>query len=109
MKQIVRPALIIAILTTVGTAWSVDEENNKIGFSSGHVFEQTLDGESVDVMTGNVTLEFPIGPHFSLNDWFGYQLKLYYNSKIWDWDCEPGPWPSRAFASPRLSVKPLAS
>ncbi len=38
-------------------------------------------------MTGNVSLSIPLGPGYQLNDWFGSQLVLHYNSKIWEHDC----------------------
>ena len=67
-----------------------EHQNDAIGFSSQHVFSGALDGENIDVLSGNVNLRIPIGPRYSLNDWFGYQVVLYYNSKIWENECQPG-------------------
>lgn len=66
---------------------SGDDEVAKIGFSSNHIFDSAIQGEHVDILSGNVTLSIPIGPRYMLNDWFGYQVKLHYNSKVWDHDC----------------------
>ena len=74
-----------------------EDENLKIGFSSDHIFESTIKGEYVDVLTGNVTLTLPIGPRFQLSEHFGYQLELFYNSKTWQQGCVPNecrPYPS---------------
>jgi len=63
-------------------------ENDNIGFSSNHVFDGAINGENVDILNGNVNLRIPIGPRYKLNDWFGYQVQLYYNSKIWRNVCD---------------------
>ncbi|MBZ5637412.1 MAG: RHS repeat-associated core domain-containing protein [Acidobacteriia bacterium] len=62
-------------------------QNDQIGLSTNHVFESALQGENVDVMTGNLNLTIPIGPKYMVNDHFGYQMTLYYNSKLWEHDC----------------------
>ncbi len=80
-----------------------DFKNDSIGFSSDHFTLRQIDslvkndsgtiqGEDVDIMTGNVTLSIPIGPRYALNKWFGYQVILYYNSKVWrhEYVGEPG-------------------
>ncbi|MCP3998831.1 MAG: hypothetical protein GY722_27730, partial [bacterium] len=46
-------------------------------------------GENIDILNGNVNLSIPIGPRYQLNDWFGYQVTLYYNSKVWINECDP--------------------
>ena len=61
--------------------------NDQIGFTPNHVFASALAGEDIDVMSGNVTLSIPLGPRYLLNEDFGYQVMLYYNSKIWEHDC----------------------
>lgn len=82
------------VVTSLALCGAVGElraeiENTKIGFSSNHVFESALNGENVDVMNGNLNLRFPIGPWFELNDSFGYQIQLFYNTKLWRHDCDP--------------------
>jgi YD repeat-containing protein len=67
---------------------SAEVENSKIGFSPNHVFDGAIKGENIDIMNGNVNLQIPIGQRYQLNDWFGYQLQLYYNSKIWMNECD---------------------
>lgn len=62
-------------------------QNEQIGFSPNHVFEGVIQGENVDIMTGNVNLSIPLGPRYQLNDWFGYQITMYYNSRVWKHDC----------------------
>jgi hypothetical protein len=73
-----RKAVIRVVLTLILGLWLVpcvtladEEENQKIGFSPNHVFEGSLRGENIDVLTGNVTLGFPIGPRMQLNQSFG--------------------------------------
>ena len=88
-----RTQIAIAIGLIVGLVASghaaAEQQNDAIGFSPQHVFSGALDGESVDVLTGNVNIRIPLGPRYSLNDWFGYQVVLYYNSKIWENECSP--------------------
>ncbi len=73
----------VMTLLLVAAPLSSADENEAIGFSPNHVFESAINGENVDVLNGNVNLRIPIGQRFMLNDWFGYQIQLYYNSKIW--------------------------
>ncbi len=63
-------------------------QNDLVGFSTNHVFESGDAGEHIDVMSGNLTLTIPLGPRYKLNDTFGYGLTLYYNSKIWEHECD---------------------
>jgi len=74
-----------------GSAVADEQENYAVGFSSNHVFDGAIQGENLDVMTGNVSISIPLGPRFPLNEWFGYQLVLYHNSKIWEHDCDLDP------------------
>lgn len=64
-----------------------DSKNDVVGFSPNHVFEQVLAGENVDVLSGNLNLEIPIGANFQVAENLDYQLKLYYNSKVWEHLC----------------------
>jgi RHS repeat-associated protein len=76
-----------SLALAVSVVSSGEIQNDQIGFSTNHVFESALTGENIDVMTGNLTLTIPLGPKFMLNDHFGYQMTLYYNSKLWEHDC----------------------
>ncbi len=82
-------AVVTALLLLFGASsgWASDIKNDQIGFSPNHVFDGSLKGESIDVLTGNVNLRIPIGPTYKLNDQLSYQVQLYYNSKIWEHDC----------------------
>ncbi len=82
-----RVLLSLAILLFLHGVARSEIQNDAIGFSSNHVFDGALKGENVDVMTGNVSLSIPIGPRYQLNDWFGSQLVLHYNSNIWEHKC----------------------
>lgn len=64
------------------------DDNEKIGFSPNHVFHGALAGENIDIMNGNVNLNLPIGPEFRLTDHFAWQINLFYNSKIWNNECD---------------------
>ena len=82
-------SLALCVLATLAFTPALAEfQNDEVGFSPNHIFEGGIGGESVDVMTGNVNIRIPIGPRYRLNDWFGYQLELYYNSKIWKHHCD---------------------
>ena len=81
-------SLTLGVLAALALTPALAEiQNDQIGFTPNHVFEGGIGGESVDVMSGNVNIRIPIGPRYKVNDWFGYQLELYYNSKIWEHDC----------------------
>ena len=84
-----RTISVVVLVSVSITPVSAELLNDQIGFSSNHVFEGALQGETIDLMNGNVNLRIPIGPRYMLNDRFGYQLQLYYNSKIWRHEC-PG-------------------
>ncbi|MCP3996233.1 MAG: hypothetical protein GY722_14410, partial [bacterium] len=75
--------LVCLILFVVAPLPAIADENDAIGFTPNHVFDGAINGENIDILNGNVNLTIPIGPRFMLNDWFGYQIRLYYNSKIW--------------------------
>ncbi len=77
---------VVATALPSGHAFA-EFQNEQIGFSPNHVFDGVLQGENVDIMTGNVNLNIPLGPRYQLNDWFGYQVQLYYNSRVWKHDC----------------------
>src|ERR1044071_9846377 len=76
-----------------GLSWRearAEIQNEAIGFSPNHVLEATDQGENIDVMSGNLNLSIPLGPRHQLNEQFDYGLTLYYNSKIWEYDCPNG-------------------
>ncbi len=79
--------IITALLATMPAA--AHPINDEIGFSPNHIYHGLLEGENVNVLTGNLSLRIPLGPRFSLDERHGYQLQLYYNSKIWEHDCDP--------------------
>lgn len=79
---------ILAVLL-VGATAHAEIQNDQIGFSPNHVFESANAGENVDVLSGNLSLTVPLGPRIKLTERFDYGLTLYYNSKIWEFDCDP--------------------
>ncbi len=86
--------LFLALLVSaavIAPSVQADTGGDSIGFSPNHVFDGAIQGENVDIMTGNLSIRIPIGQRYQLNDWFGYQLELYYNSRIWKHDCDPTP------------------
>ncbi len=77
--------LVASILIAFPAAalWA-QNENETVGFQSNHMFDSSHFGEDIDILNGNLTLTVPIGPSYQVNQNFGYQLSLTYNSKIWD-------------------------
>ena len=62
-NRIVRLALpLLAVLLFVATPARSVSESAKLGFNPNHQYVQGLMGESLDVLSGNLTLEIPIGP-----------------------------------------------
>src|SRR5213593_1041982 len=82
---------ILATILTVPTCLLVtvpaiaQNENEQIGFSSTHTFDGGYFGDSIDVLSGNLTFITPIGPAYQVNRNLSYQLKLVYNSKVWEY------------------------
>ena len=80
--------LILGLGGALSRPIRAEVQNDAVGFATNHVFESIDAGENIDVMTGNLTLSIPIGPRFRLTDDFSYGVTLYYNSKIWEHDCQ---------------------
>jgi hypothetical protein len=59
--------LILGLGAVVSRPARAEVQNNTLGFSPNHVFDSSTPGESIDVMTGNMTLSIPIGPRYKLN------------------------------------------
>src|SRR3989442_1404717 len=59
-------------------------ENETVGFSSTHIFDGGYAGENIDTLNGNLNFTMPIGPSYEVNRVLSYQLRLVYNSKIWE-------------------------
>jgi len=59
-------------------------ENETVGFQNNHAFDSGHFGENIDILNGNLSLTVPIAPSYQINQNFGYQLSLSYNSKVWD-------------------------
>src|SRR4030095_1457285 len=78
------PLLPVLILVSLTSSAFAQNENETVGFSPTHVFEGGYFGENLDTLNGNLTLTIPIGPSYQVNKNLSYQLKLIYNSKIWE-------------------------
>lgn len=55
------------------------------GFSPNQVY-QFNDLDSVNLFNGNLAVNIPIGPVYRVGGDLSYQLRLVYNSKIWDFE-----------------------
>ena len=86
MNRQLIPSLIALTLAGVLGAFPAvaQNENETTGFSSTHVFDGGYFGENIDTLNGNLNLTIPIGPRYQVNQNLSYQLKLVYNSKIWE-------------------------
>jgi len=65
------------------SSWAVDE-NETVGFQSGHLLDSGTFGENIDVLNGGLNLSLPLGPRYKVGQYLSYQLVLSYGSKIWD-------------------------
>src|SRR5437879_3235529 len=79
-----RLVLVFCSLTVPVSALWAQNENETVGFQSNHAFDSTHFGENIDILNGNLSLTVPIGSSYQVNQNFGYQLSLSYNSKVWD-------------------------
>ena len=90
------PAILTFLFTCVFVPTArAQNENETIGFSSTHVFDGGYFGENIDTLNGNLNLTIPIGPSYRVNRNLSYQLKLVYNSKVWQF--ENAQYPSSAY------------
>lgn len=63
----------------------VANETLERGFSPQQVYQ--LNGlDNVNLFNGNLNVTIPIGPSYPVGGGFSYQLKLVYNSQIWDFE-----------------------
>src|SRR5262245_56850270 len=76
-------AVLFILALSAGLLWA-QNENETVGFQSNHIFDSAHFGEDIDILNGNLGLTIPIGPNYQVNQNFGYQLSLRYNSKVWD-------------------------
>ena len=73
--------LLTCLLSTPALA---QNENETVGFSSTHIFDGGYAGENIDTLNGGLTFTVPIGPSYQVNKNLSYQLKLVYNSRVWE-------------------------
>src|SRR5207249_11449979 len=78
-------SLIFALASMLACTVFAQNENETVGFSSTHIFDGGYFGENIDTLNGNLALTIPIGPSFHVNRALSYQLKLMYNSRVWDY------------------------
>src|SRR2546426_1372476 len=79
------PVFFCLVLTCLlSTRALAQNENETVGFSSTHIFDGGYAGENIDTLNGGLTLTIPIGPKYQVNRNLGYQLKMTYNSKVWE-------------------------
>ena len=77
---------LVLVVTLTGPAYA-QVHNDALGFTPTHVFENSVGGDNVDMLSGNLTFAIPIGPRYQVTSGLSYQLSLSYNSKFWDHDC----------------------
>src|SRR6266849_7532302 len=83
-RAVARLAIIFSCLVVPTGAPGAQNENETVGFQSNHAFDSGHFGENIDILNGNLSLTVPIGSSYQVNQNFGYQLSLSYNSKVWD-------------------------
>src|SRR5882672_3849824 len=76
--------VLICCLSVPPSALLAQNENETVGFQNNHAFDSGHFGENIDILNGNLSLTVPIAPSYQINQNFGYQLSLSYNSKVWD-------------------------
>src|ERR1043165_6002843 len=77
---------LLATLTALACAlpaWAQKHPNIELGFNAKRVYDFSQI-DSVNLYNGNLILQIPIGPTYSVNA-LKYQLVLTYNSKVWDY------------------------
>jgi RHS repeat-associated protein len=57
--------------------------NQARGFNADGAY-QVGDIDNVNLFNGNLTVDIPIGQQYATNDGFSYQLRLVYNSNLWN-------------------------
>src|SRR2546425_7116408 len=75
----------LVLTCLLSTRALAQNENERIGFSSTHVFDEGYLGDNIDLLNGNLSFTVPIGPKYQVNSRLDYQLQLVYNSKVWEY------------------------
>jgi hypothetical protein len=76
--------------------------NIKRGFAVDHVY-QTGEVDNVNMFNGNLVVQVPIGPRYTVGGTLAYNFGLTYNSKVWDYETALG---ATSNAKPIMKVKP---
>ena len=76
--------LLLLGLAAASTASAQQAVNAERGFAAEKVF-QFGDVDHVNLLNGNVIVTLPIGLSYPVGGGFSYDLKLVYNSKVWDY------------------------
>jgi hypothetical protein len=82
--------LVLAGYLLLASPVLAQNENETVGFSPTHIFDGGYFGENIDTLNGNLNLTIPIGPTYQVNKNLSYQLKLYYNSRVWEFQDTSG-------------------
>ena len=83
MRLRLAAALLAAAFVAVVSSAQQQHQSLQKGFQSEKVY-QFGEIDSVNIFNGNLVVTVPIGPAFPLNGGLSYQLRLSYNSKVWD-------------------------
>jgi hypothetical protein len=76
--------LFLVLLAAASLASAQQAVNAERGFAPEKVF-QFSDVDHVNLLNGNVIVTIPIGLSYPVNAGLAYDLKLIYNSKVWDY------------------------
>jgi hypothetical protein len=74
-------AIVWAALALAATAQK--PVGHELGFKPERLY-QFGELDSVNVFNGNLTINVPLGPRYAVGGSLGYEFRLVYNSKMWD-------------------------
>ncbi len=96
-----RIAFLVTLAGFAGLSWAAPSKlayrpdapelhpNLARGLDIGLEFEEDRE-TSVNLFNGNLVLQVPLGQRYPIDTTLSYQLSLYYNSRIWDFDTVSG-------------------
>lgn len=77
-------AVLSVWIATVLSGQGVRDPNNARGFDPGKLYSFS-DVDAVNTFNGNLMVRLPIGQTYHVGSSLSYQLRLTYNSKVWDY------------------------
>lgn len=81
--------LAVLLLIVAAPVSAQKEPTNELGFQPGKLYDFS-EVDSVNLFNGNLMLSVPIGPRKQVSPALSYQIQVFYNGKVWDFETYEG-------------------